>query len=110
MRVLREGSAREIVLDGPPLGGGGEANIFALPHQPALVAKVYHQPTPEHADKLAAMLAAPPADPMAGSGHASIAWPVERLWAAEGLPRVVGYLMPRVHQARLLYEFYNPKA
>src|SRR5207249_1467726 len=73
-------------------------------------AKVYHRPAPEHADKLAAMLAAPPADPGAGSGHVSIAWPVDRLLSTTDAARVVGYLMPRVQNVRLIQEFYNPRA
>jgi hypothetical protein len=82
--------------------------VHELPERPGLVAKVYHQPTPEHADKLAAMLGTPPADPMADSGHASIAWPVDRLLAADdGV--FVGYAMPRVELARPVFEVYNPR-
>jgi DNA-binding helix-hairpin-helix protein with protein kinase domain len=88
---------------------GGEAAIYALPGRDALVAKVYHKPIAERAAKLAAMIAAPPVDPMAAHGHASIAWPLDRLLAADDR-RFVGFVMPRVHNARPIFEFYNPRA
>src|SRR5262249_20945180 len=55
-------------------------------------------------------IAAPPADPMYGTGHASIAWPVERLLGVDGPRDVVGYLMPRVARALPVYEVYNPRS
>ncbi len=110
MRVQLEDSGLALELDGPPLGRGGEAAIFAVPELPNRAAKIYHRPTPEHADKLAAMLAAPPLDPGASFGHVSIAWPVKRLLSTTDAARVVGYLMPRLHHVRLVQEFYNPKA
>ncbi|MBY0526051.1 MAG: tetratricopeptide repeat protein [Gemmataceae bacterium] len=107
MRVRLEATGEALNLDATPLGRGGEAAIHALTDTATAVAKIYHQPTAEHAAKLGAMLAAPPADPMAGTGHVSIAWPSTRLFDADS--RCIGYLMPRVHEARLLHEFYNPK-
>jgi DNA-binding helix-hairpin-helix protein with protein kinase domain len=56
------------------------------------------------------MIAAPPVDPMAMEGHVSIAWPQDRLLATENGQACVGYVMPRVHKARPIFEFYNPKA
>src|SRR5436190_23826725 len=102
MRVRTEKSAEEIRLSGAPLGSGGEAAIYTVPHDDALAAKIYHKPTAEHAAKLSVMLSSPPDDPMAASGHVSIAWPRELLYAED---RVAGYLMPRVHGARLIQEF-----
>jgi serine/threonine protein kinase len=93
---------------GSPSVGGGEAAIYAVPNRPQLFAKVYHKPSGERAEKLAAMLAAPPDDPMAPTGHPSIAWPIARL-LAPGVNLVVGYLMPRVEHGRLALEFYNPR-
>jgi formylglycine-generating enzyme required for sulfatase activity len=95
---------------GQALAQGGEASIHVIAHRPDLVAKVYRQPTPDHAAKLAAMIARPPRDPLAGRGHVSIAWPVDRLLAAGDRPGFLGYVMPRVNQARPILEFYNPKA
>lgn len=110
MRVRREESGREIVLGGPPLARGGEAVVYAVPDEPELVAKVYRQPTPEHGAKLAAMLAAPPVDVRSGVGPLTVAWPVGRLVAADDRGRVVGCLLPRVEDSRLLGEVCNPHA
>ncbi len=110
MRVLLEKSPDLGPLECRPLVHGGEATIHEMPRFPTLVAKVYHHPTAEHAAKLAAMLATPPADPMGASGHPSIAWPVDRL-ITDGLPRrCVGYVMPRVVAAHPVFEFYNPRS
>src|SRR5262249_38351409 len=109
MQVVREDDGWEITLEGPALSRAGEASVYAVPDHPDLAAKIYHNPTPEHADKLAAMLAAPPLLP-AGTGHAAIAWPVARLLEAGGERRVTGYLMPRLQQAPSLWEVYNPGA
>ncbi|HYT90085.1 MAG TPA: hypothetical protein VEL76_15365 [Gemmataceae bacterium] len=104
-----ERGAHTFLLEGQPLARGGEAAIYVLPHQPTLVAKVYHEPTAAHAAKVAAMIAAPPADPMAGRGHVSIAWPLDRLLEAGG-SRFLGYVMPRVDRVWPILEFYNPGA
>jgi DNA-binding helix-hairpin-helix protein with protein kinase domain len=92
MRVRQPETSQEFELDAAPLGTGGEANVYAIPGQARIVAKVYHKPTAEHADKLTAMLAAPPDDPMAKAGHASIAWPTARLLKEP--ERFAGFLMP----------------
>ncbi len=108
MRVRLEGNAQEITLEGPLLGRGGEASVYALPGRPDLAAKIYHNPTDEHAGKLAAMLAAPPVASPSPGQHVAIAWPVGRLLEADGGERVVGYLMPRIDNAHLIWEIYNP--
>jgi uncharacterized protein (TIGR03067 family) len=110
LRVQLEDSGVALELEGPPLGSGGEAVVYAIPELPNRAAKIYHRPMPEHAEKLAAMLAAPPADPAASASHVSIAWPVKRLLSVETAAQVAGYLMPRVYNARLIQEFYNPRA
>jgi DNA-binding helix-hairpin-helix protein with protein kinase domain len=110
MRVLLENELQAPPLECRPLVRGGEATIGELPDRPGLVAKVYHHPTPEHAAKLAAMLGTPPADPTAGTGHVSIAWPVDRLLSPEEPGRVVGFVMPRVDGARPVFEFYSPRS
>jgi hypothetical protein len=109
MRVLRETDGWEITLEGPALGRAGEASVYAVPDCPGLAAKIYHNPTPEQARKLAAMLAAPPVLP-AGNGHVAIAWPMARLLEPGVERRVIGYLMPRLGQAPLLWEVSNPGA
>src|SRR5262245_170950 len=109
-RVRLESDSQLVRLAGKPLASGGEATILQVAGRPTLVAKVYHKPTPVHADKLSAMIAAPPEDPMAASGHCSIAWPTDRLLAEAEAPRCLGYVMPRVDMARPIFEFYNPRS
>jgi DNA-binding helix-hairpin-helix protein with protein kinase domain len=110
MRVRLEGQDQEFTLEGPLLGRGGEASIYAVPGRADVAAKIYHNPTSEQADKLAAMLAAPPVAPPSPGEHVTIAWPIGRLHETEGERRVVGYLMPRLETAHLIWEFYNPSA
>src|SRR4051812_43728957 len=83
MRVRLEKNGSNLLLDGQPIARGGEAAIYPISDRRALLAKVSHAPTPEQADKLAAMIANPPADPTAKQGHTSIAWPTDRLFDAE---------------------------
>ncbi len=108
MRVRLEGKAQEIILEGSPLGRGGEASIYAVPGRPDLAAKIYHNPSDEHAAKLAAMLAAPPVPPPQPGQHVPLAWPLSRLLESSGDGRVIGYLMPRIDKAHLIWEIYNP--
>ena len=98
----RRSSLERLVLD-PELeiGAGGEAVVRALPDDPALVAKLYHQPSLERARKLALMVARPPAMP---EGTA-IAWPADVLLQERG--GFAGFLMPRADGPRI-FEFYNP--
>jgi len=98
----------EVVTLGSTLGVGGEGSVYPIAEDQYLVAKVYHQITDERIYKLAAMLANPPDDPMAGK-HTSIAWPVDLLFTTDSNPHVVGYLMPRVSDMRPVFDFYNPK-
>lgn len=108
MRVLLEGQNQVITLEGPPLGRGGEASIYAVPGRTDLAAKIYHNPSDEQAGKLSAMLAAPPVPPPQPGQHTPLAWPMSRLLEPGGNGRVVGYLMPRLDQAHLIWEIYNP--
>lgn len=110
MRVRVEGKSQEIALDGPLLGRGGEASIYAVPGRADLAAKIYHNPSDEQGGKLAAMLSAPPvSQPIAGE-HVAVAWPIDRLLEVGGEGRVVGYLMPLIDKAHLIWEYYNPAA
>ncbi|OWY66164.1 hypothetical protein B7486_38210 [cyanobacterium TDX16] len=110
MRLQRSSNNQIITLDpNSSLGHGGEARVFTVPQNEALVAKVYHKPREIQASKLTAMLSNPPDNPMAGQGHISIAWPEELLRSTDGSNRVVGFLMPRVKGMHSLLDFYNPK-
>ena len=110
MRLQRKSDQKIITIEPTSiLGHGGEARVFAVPGDDTLVAKVYHKVGGEREQKLAAMLANPPENPMAGQGHISIAWPIDILQTVGGGNRSVGFLMPRVKGMHSLLEFYNPK-
>ena len=98
----RRSTLERLVLD-PELeiGAGGEAVVYGVPGDGALVAKVYHRPAIERARKLGVMLAHPPAMP---EGTA-IAWPADLL--LDGGGHFAGFVMPRAEGPRL-FEFYNP--
>jgi DNA-binding helix-hairpin-helix protein with protein kinase domain len=91
------------------LGRGGEACVYTVPTDANVVAKVYHKPTEQQAQKLAVMLAHPPENPTVSLGHTSIAWPYEILRSADGSDRIVGFLMPRIRGMRPIIDFYNPR-
>jgi DNA-binding helix-hairpin-helix protein with protein kinase domain len=110
MRALLENDRHAPPLECRPLVRGGEALLHELPDRPALLAKVYHQPTPEKAAKLAAMLATPPIDPTTDTGHVAIAWPVDRLLCPDAPGRVLGFVMSRVTGVRPVFEFFNPRS
>ncbi len=109
MLLRLERNGKLITLRTPPLALGGEAYLYAVDGDDSIIAKVYHKPTPERGDKLAAMIANPPLDPMAGSGHVSIAWPIDRLFSYEDEPRCLGFIMPRIPHTHSIFEYYNPK-
>lgn len=110
MEFLRASDGQPVrLLSRATLGVGGEARIYAVEDAPGLAAKIYHRPRPEHAAKLAAMLANPPADPLAGQGHVSIAWPLDLLLLNDASRRHVGFLMPRVVDMHPIIDFYHPK-
>jgi serine/threonine protein kinase len=91
------------------LDGGGEGVIYRLPHNPDLVAKIYHsgKMNAERAGKLRAMMENAPDDPVRGMGHASIAWPVELVYERDGNQKMVGFLMPRLQNARRICDIYD---
>ncbi|MEM7726902.1 MAG: tetratricopeptide repeat protein [Cyanobacteria bacterium P01_A01_bin.45] len=91
------------------LGRGGEACVYTVPNENDLVAKIYHKPTQEKADKLQVMLTHPPENPTASLGHISIAWPLEILRTSDGSDQIVGFLMPRIRGMRPVIDFYNPR-
>jgi len=105
MQVRRRSNGQLVTLN-TELGGGGEGKIYAVAEHASWVAKIYHHPTAEMGEKLAAMVAHPPEDPSAAEGHVSIAWPVDLL---ENRGKAIGFLMPKVSQVRPLHDFYNPK-
>jgi DNA-binding helix-hairpin-helix protein with protein kinase domain len=104
--ALVDGGGRSVFL-GTQIGKGGEATISAVAGRPELVAKIWHEPaSAERAGKLRWMLAHPPADPAAARGHVSIPWPCSPVSDETGALR--GFLMPRLAEARPLFEVFNP--
>jgi serine/threonine protein kinase len=109
MQVQRFSTGHRLSLDrSSTLGAGGEARIYTVPQDAALVAKVYHAPDKTQARKLAVMIAQPPDDPMVTHGHISIAWPIDLLCTVGRQRQVIGFLMPRVTGMRALITCYNP--
>src|SRR5512147_2821049 len=99
---------RQPVALGAEVGRGGEASVYKLAVQPALLAKIYHRPPrPDYELKLAWMQANPPDDPTRAQGHASIAWPNDLLYDASG--HLAGYVMVNVRNAVPLLQVFNPR-
>jgi hypothetical protein len=106
MTALRDGDGGAVNL-GEEIGRGGEAVIRAVADRPDQVAKLWHDPAAhDRAAKLRAMLTAPPADPTAASGHVSIPWPSTAVF--DGADTLRGFLMPRLGEAKPLFEVFNP--
>jgi DNA-binding helix-hairpin-helix protein with protein kinase domain len=101
-------TSRQPVALGDPVGRGGEASVYKLAVQPALLAKIYHRaPRPDYELKLAWMQANPPDDPTRPQGHASIAWPNDLLY--DGNQHLIGYVMVNVQNAVPLLQVFNPR-
>lgn len=110
MQLQRQFSGQLITLDTrSAIASGGEGRIYAVLQNPSLVAKIYHKPTDEDADKLTVMFSMPPDAPIAAPGHASIAWPIDLLRTAGTTEKIVGFLMPRVTKVAPIHTFYTPK-
>lgn len=100
------------------LGQGGEATVYNVAHQPNMVAKIYHKPSPEQAAKLRAMLLNPPEQPQT---HIALAWPTALLYRQASRLRAVttvdetpsagsfvGFLMPKIMGRHAIFHIYNP--
>ena len=102
MRTYFDLHGREVVL-GRCLGRGGEGAVYAIPHRPGLVAKVYAQrPDDARVRKLGAMIVIGASSPCE-----TLAWPTGLLLDGRGGP-AVGFLMPRVNGCRPLHALYGP--
>ena len=93
------------VARGALLGRGGEGNVYEIPDQPQLAAKIYHNPpSPERIAKLQAMVA------MRDERLSELtAWPV-RLLRSRGGGTVRGFAMPRVTGYQAIHQLYSPKS
>ncbi|WP_160295994.1 helix-hairpin-helix domain-containing protein [Aliterella atlantica] len=106
MTILTRASDRQTVSLGNKIASSGEGEVWETNFS-GILAKIYHNPTPERIEKLKAMLANPPVDPMAGKNHVSIAFPQDLL--QDGSGNCVGFLMPAVRSSRELPSIYNPR-
>ena len=93
---------------GDPVHEGGEGWICPVTGQPAKVAKIYKlQKQAGRETKLRWMVANAPNDPGHSIGHASIAWPETLLY--DQYSTFIGYVMPRIVNARTLLQVFNPR-
>ncbi|MFN5060159.1 MAG: protein kinase domain-containing protein [Chloroflexota bacterium] len=94
---------------GAKIGGGGEGSVYAVPHTPDYVAKIYihSRRTPQLAQKLSMMVANQPDDPTRTTlKHVSIAWPSDLIYENK---KVVGFVMPKMGKSNRLYELIQPQ-
>ncbi len=106
MTVLTRSSDRQTVSLSKQVADSGEGEVWETNFSDIL-AKIYHDPTPERIEKLKAMLANPPVDPMKCKNHISIAFPQDLL--LDGGGNCVGFLMPAVRSSRELPSIYHPR-
>lgn len=108
LKVETLNSRESFVLDdGLFLGEGTEGTIYRVPGNDSLVIKIYKDKVEdERVDKLKAMVARPPDDPMRNKGHASIAWPTDLVvWTGNG--EVRGFVMPRLGRSLPFSKFHD---
>jgi serine/threonine protein kinase len=106
MTILTRSSDRQTVSLGKQIASSGEGEVWETNFS-GILAKIYHDSTPERIDKLKVMLANPPVDPMKSKNHISIAFPQDLLLDAGG--NCVGFLMPAVRSSRELPSIYHPR-
>jgi len=106
MTIFTRASDRQTVSLGKQIADSGEGEVWETNFS-GILAKIYHNPTPERIEKLKAMLANPPVDPMKSKNHISIAFPQDLL--QDGSGNCVGFLMPAVRGSRELTSIYNPR-
>lgn len=102
---LQRASGGSLILQ-RKLISSGEGSIY-LTDDPLSLAKVYHVPTIEKAQKLYHMLEQPPQDPTLSQGHISIAWPKDLILDKQ--KSVCGFLMPKIRGGVTLPLVYNPR-
>ena len=89
---------------GQQIGAGGNGVVYTVARRPELVAKIHKHALSAHdIDKLDVLVRAATPDLLSVA-----AWPMDCLKSRAG--QVVGFVMPRVVDARPLYELYSPRA
>jgi DNA-binding helix-hairpin-helix protein with protein kinase domain len=89
---------------GQEIGAGGNGVVYTVSRRSELVAKIQKYALSQHdVDKLDVLVRAATPELLSVA-----AWPTDLLKAANG--HVVGFVMPRVLDARPLYELYSPRS
>jgi DNA-binding helix-hairpin-helix protein with protein kinase domain len=100
-RTLYTSQGQPVAL-GPQLASGGEGAIYSLAGNPRLVAKVYHKPSAEKAEKLLTMARDASAELVKVA-----AWPTTTLHESHR-GRPTGFIMPRVTGYEEIHKLYGP--
>jgi DNA-binding helix-hairpin-helix protein with protein kinase domain len=89
---------------GQEIGAGGNGVVYAVSRRPELVAKIQKYALSKHdVDKLDVLVRGATPELLSVA-----AWPMDVLIASSG--QVVGFVMPRILDARPLYELYSPRS
>ncbi|NEP53304.1 MAG: hypothetical protein F6K65_32675, partial [Moorea sp. SIO3C2] len=94
-----DSNGNKIILEDPPIASSGEGKVSKTNCKikgKRQLAKLYHQNTrtPERIAKLRLLTQNPAADPNAGKGHISFAWPQSLLFDHQ--KNIVGFLMSEI--------------
>jgi TonB family protein len=104
-RLQRESTGEWIVvLRDQEIAAGGQSRVHAVEGRDDWLAKLYHHPAEQQARKLSVMLARAPSPGQAEGFR--LAWPLDLLRGADR--RLAGLLVPRIAEARRIFELYNP--
>ncbi|MFP4439412.1 MAG: helix-hairpin-helix domain-containing protein [Chloroflexaceae bacterium] len=106
MKCIYDSHGNPVTLD-DQLAEGGEATVYRVAGRPELLAKIYKTPRAGYDQKLAWMIAHPPAAAPQARQHAALAWPTALLYAADGT--FAGYQMPYIRHTVALLEVFNPR-
>jgi len=110
MKVRSHNSGKIFTIDinKKPHFTGGEGAIYEIPTYPELFAKIYKGGCDQnHIDKLSLMINNPPIS--SKRKHPYFAWPKDLLLDVD-TRKIVGFLMPRIHNAVRIFEYYNTDA
>ncbi|MGY6528525.1 MAG: IMS domain-containing protein [Cyanobacterium sp.] len=88
------------------IANSGEGQVWTT-NWSRLVAKLYHDPSPEKFAKLKVMMKNKPEDPNQDQNHTSFSFPHSLIKDRQG--KFLGFLMPRIEEALELIDVYNPK-
>ncbi len=106
MRVLNCVVTGQTIQLTQEIANSGEGTVWET-SRPQVIAKLYHDPTPERIQKLQLMISHPPMDPMRDRNHVTFAWPQDILQDQSGV--CVGFIMPMIGDSVKLSTIYNPR-